>query len=243
MRYAIISDVHGNLEAFNVVLFELEKESPDQILFLGDIVGYGPDPNECIKKTEEVVNMALVGNHDQAAIGLTDVSYFNPYAREAIEWTVGELTEEGIMYLTHLPLTGEITVDNIFLVHSTPMRPQDWNYIFTIEDAIENFRYFSQSLCFIGHSHVPVIIEMNGEGTPSILKDEVMIKDGYRYIINVGSVGQPRDGNPDAAYAIYDTEESIVRIKRISYNYRKTQEKMRKAGLPEYLIDRLARGH
>lgn len=241
MRYAIISDVHSNLEAFKVVLSELEKESVGGILFLGDIIGYGPDPNECTKKIKEVTNKVLVGNHDHAAVGLTDVSYFNPYAREAIEWTMEELAEEGKSYLSKLPLTGSI--NDIFLVHSTPKRPQDWNYIFTIEDVIENFRYFSQSLCFLGHSHVPVIIEMDRAGRLEILKDEVEIKKDRRYIINVGSVGQPRDGNPDAAYAIYDTERSIIRIKRVPYNYQKTQEKMRKAGLPYYLIERLARGH
>ncbi len=242
MRYAIISDVHGNIEAFNVVLFELEKESPNQILFLGDIIGYGPDPNECIKRIKEVADIVLAGNHDHAAIGHTDISYFNPYAREAIEWTIGKLTEGEKLYLSQLPITGEVNIDHIFLVHSTPKRPQEWNYIFTFEDALENFRYFTQMLCFVGHSHVPVVIEMNRHGTLGILRDEVKIKEGCRYIINVGSVGQPRDSNPDAAYVIYDTEKSTVWIKRVSYNYHKTQKKMREEGLPNYLIDRLAVG-
>lgn len=243
MRYAIISDVHSNLEAFKVVLFELERESPDQIIFLGDIIGYGPDPNECIKEIREVADMALVGNHDHAAIGRTDIAYFNPYARDAIEWTMEQLTNGEKAYLSELPLTGEFTSDDIFLVHATPKRPQDWNYIFTLEDVLENFEYFNQRVCFIGHSHVPVIIAMDNSGRIDILKDEATIGKDYRYIINVGSVGQPRDGNPDASYAIYDTEDSIVKIKRVSYNYHKTQEKMKRAGLPYYLIERLARGH
>jgi len=233
--------VHSNLEAFKVVLFELERESPDQILFLGDIIGYGPDPNECIEKIREVADIVLAGNHDHAAIGLMDLSYFNPYAREAIEWTISELTQEGKTYLRGLPLTERI--DDLFLVHATPKRPQDWNYIFTLEDAIESFRYFSQRVCLIGHSHVPVIIGIDNSGRLNLLKDEVRVEKGHRYIINVGSVGQPRDGNPDAAYAIYDTEDSSVRIKRVSYNYHKTQEKMKKAGLPEFLIQRLGGGH
>lgn len=241
MRYAIISDVHSNLEALEVVLFELEKESPDQTLFLGDIVGYGPDPNECINKIKEVADIVLIGNHDHAAIGLTDISYFNPYAREAIEWTIGELTEERKTYLSHLPFTESI--DDMFLVHSTPKRPKDWNYIFTLEDVIENFEYFSQRVCFIGHSHVSVIITMDNSGRLDVLKDEVTIEKDHRYIINVGSVGQPRDGNPDAAYVIFDKGRSSVSIRRVSYNYRKTQEKMKKAGLPDYLIERLAKGH
>lgn len=242
MRYAVISDVHSNIEAFNVVLFELEKESPDQILFIGDVIGYGPDPNECIKKIKEVAYIVLIGNHDHAAIGLTDISSFNPYAREAIEWTIDRLTEDEKLYLSQLPITDKITKDDIFLVHSTPKRPEEWDYIFTFEDALENFRYFTQKICFIGHSHVPVVIEMDKHGTLEILRDEVKIKDGFRYIINVGSVGQPRDGNPDAAYVIYDTNKSTLWIKRVSYNYHKTQRKMRDEGLPDYLINRLAVG-
>lgn len=242
MRYAIISDIHSNIESFDVILLEIEKESPDRILFLGDIVGYGPEPSECIKKIKETTDVILVGNHDHAAAGLTDISYFNPDAKEALEWTIGRLTEEEKTYLSRLPLTGELTADDIFLVHSTPKRPQEWNYIFTIEDVIESFEYFEQRVCFSGHSHVPVIIAMDASGGIDILKDEARIEKDSRYLINVGSVGQPRDGNPDAAYALYDLEESTVKIKRVSYNYHKTQEKMRKAGLPDYLINRLSAG-
>ncbi|MEK6691724.1 MAG: metallophosphoesterase family protein [Nitrospirota bacterium] len=242
MRYAIVSDIHSNLEAFNIVLFELEGESPDQVLCLGDIVGYGPDPNECITKIRETANIVIVGNHDHAAIGLTDISYFNPYARDAIEWTMGELSEKEKGYLKQLPFNTEITKDDLFLVHSTPKRPQNWNYIFTVEDAIENFRYFTQRICFIGHSHVPVIIKMDNSGGIEIISEEAIIDEEHRYIINVGSVGQPRDGNADAAYAIFDKERSTVKIKRVSYNYKKTQEKMKKAGISDYLIDRIALG-
>lgn len=226
-----------------MVIFELKREYTDQILFLGDIVGYGPDPNECINLIKEIADVVLAGNHDYAATGLTDISYFNSYAREAIDWTIGGLTEGEKTYLTGLPLTGELTSDDIFLVHSTPKRPLDWNYIFTMEDVIENFEYFSQRVCFIGHSHVPAIIEMDISGRLDVLKDEVTIEKDHRYIINVGSVGQPRDGNPDAAYAVHDTENSIVKIKRVPYDYHKTQVKMKSAGLPYYLIERLAGGH
>lgn len=242
MRYAIISDVHSNLEAFESVISEIRRESPAQILFLGDIVGYGPDPNECIEKIKEAADIVLIGNHDHAAIGLTDVSYFNTYARAAIEWTMSQLNDRERSYLSELPMTGEFTSDDIFLVHATPRRPQDWNYIFTMEDIIENFECFTRKICFLGHSHIPVVIAMDNSGRLGVLKDEVTIEEGHRYIINVGSVGQPRDGNPDAAYVIYDTQSSIVRIKRVSYDYHITQEKMKKAGLPDYLINRLATG-
>lgn len=242
MRYAIISDVHSNLEAFESVISEIRRESPAQILFLGDIVGYGPDPNECIEKIKEAADIVLIGNHDHAAIGLTDVSYFNTYARAAIEWTMSQLNDRERSYLSELPMTGEFTSDDIFLVHATPRRPQDWNYIFTMEDIIENFECFTRKICLLGHSHIPVVIAMDNSGRLGVLKDEVTIEEGHRYIINVGSVGQPRDGNPDAAYVIYDTQSSIVRIKRVSYDYHITQEKMKKAGLPDYLINRLATG-
>lgn len=243
MRYAIISDVHSNIEAFKAVLSGIHKESADKIVFLGDIIGYGPDPNECIKEIIKIADITIAGNHDHAAIGLMDLSYFNPYARDAIEWTMGKLTEGERSYLSKLPLTAEIASDDVFLVHATPKRPQDWNYIFTENDAVENFGYFKHRICFIGHSHVPVIIVKDKYGSLGVMGDEIEIKTGYRYIINAGSIGQPRDGNPASAYALYDSDDSTVSIKRVPYDYSKTQEKMKKAGLSPYLIERLAVGH
>lgn len=240
MRYALISDIHSNLEALNVVLKEIEAEKVDRILCLGDLVGYGPEPNECIEKVRGITDLVLAGNHDYAPVGKVNVFSFNYYARMAIEWTAQELAETFVDYLSNLPL--KETVEDFVVVHATPKNPADWDYIMTLEDAIENFNYFQNQICFVGHSHIPLIlIQMNGRCWVNRVA-EVNIEKNKRYIINIGSVGQPRDSNPKSCYGIFDTEKMIFQLKRIPYNVKITQEKMRRAGLPEYLIDRLAYG-
>ncbi len=140
-----------------------------------------------------------------------------------------------------MPLTATHKKGDIIFVHSTPKMPHEWNYIFTMWDAYDNFAYFSEKICFVGHSHRPVII-IHQENDILLREEKTSIEDNRRYIINVGSVGQPRDGNPDASYAIYDTEKSVLEIKRVPYNFAETQKKMRNAGLPAYLIERLGMG-
>jgi len=238
MRYAIISDVHANIEALNAVLEKLREEGVDNLLFLGDSVGYGPNPNECIEILKETTKILLAGNHDWAAVGMADIEYFNPYARAAIEWTQETLNDKNRTFLKKLPLTE--TLDNILLVHATPREPEQWHYLLTIRDAYINFHFFSEKICFIGHSHSPAIIEYSPDGKTAVYKDHADIKEDHRYIINVGSVGQPRDGNPQAAYAMLN--KNSVGIKRVSYDIVSTQKKMRDAGLSSYLIDRLSRG-
>jgi predicted phosphodiesterase len=238
--YAIISDVHANLEALNAVLKEIEKERIDEILFLGDSVGYGPNPNECIESLRDSTEVILAGNHDWAAIGMTDITYFNPYARAAIEWTEDVLSDENKTFLRELPVAKKLRHGSILLVHSTPKEPEQWHYLSSMWDAYINFHFFTEKICFIGHSHVPAIIEAPPEGELRLYPSHVEIKDGHRYIINVGSVGQPRDGNPDAAYVLFN--EDSIEIRRVSYDIVLTQKKMRKAGLPSYLIDRLVVG-
>ena len=238
MRYVIISDVHGNMEALKAVLKEISKERADALLFLGDSVGYGPEPNESVELLRKEADILLVGNHDHAVLGLTDIEYFNPYARAAIEWTKDVLTDDNREFLRGLPIVR--TLEGILLVHSTPKEPEQWHYISNLWDAFVNFFAFKERVCLVGHSHYPVILEQDRKGEISVYKDHATLRQGCRYIINVGSVGQPRDGNPDAAYAVL-TEDSIE-IKRVSYDIVSTQKKMRRAGLPDYLIDRLVRG-
>ena len=272
MYYAIIADVHANLEALEAVLKDIKKRKIESILFLGDAVGYGPNPNECIEVLQEIVlestrteKFSLMGNHDSAVIGLTALEYFNPNARKAIEWTKGVLTDKNRRFLKSLPIfkslkdkdypspiplpRGEAArgrVKNIssgrdiYLVHATPKEPEQWHYLLTKQDAYINFHFFTEKICLIGHSHQPSIIEQLPEGEMVIYKDNAEIKDKHRYIINVGSVGQPRDGNPDAAYALLN--ENSIEIKRVSYDILSTQKKMREANLPLFLIERLARG-
>lgn len=240
MHYAIISDVHANLEALDSVLEAIRKEKVDTLLFLGDSIGYGPNPNECIEALKDEARVLLAGNHDWAAVGLTDIEYFNPYARLAIEWTAGVLTESNKNFLKDLPLAERLQKDSIYLVHSTPKEPSEWHYLLSIWDAYINFHYFHERICFLGHSHEPFIMELSPGDKMVAYKERAEIKDNFRYIINVGSVGQPRDGNPDAAYAIL--HKDLIEIKRVAYDIASTQKKMRTFGLPSPLIERLSRG-
>ncbi|MBN1298029.1 metallophosphoesterase family protein [bacterium] len=241
MRYFIFSDIHGNLEALESVFEVLSREKDCIPVCLGDIVGYGPNPRECIRAIRDRNILSLVGNHDHAAIEEIDISYFNPYAKEAVLWTRSILTESDFTYLRSLPVIRKL--GGMTLVHATPCNPEAWNYMFTLFDAQSNFKCFDTQLCFVGHSHHPIIIVQNPNGECWVHPHTTTgITSDQRMIINVGSVGQPRDGNPDAAYAIYDDEQGTVEIFRVKYEIRKTQEKMKRHGLPDYLIERLELG-
>jgi len=246
LKYALFSDVHGNWEAFTALEKALRAEAPDKV-FLGDIVGYGPDPKACIELLKETQAVALAGNHDHAAAGITDISYFNPLAKEAVLWTQTVLSPEDIAYLKSLAI--KVYVDEMCLAHATPYQPLSWQYIATLTDAKFNFEHFSGQLCFIGHSHEPVFIAATADGRCYVHREQLMeLSPQERYIINVGSVGQPRDGqprdgNPQSSYAIYDSSRNTVELKRISYDAAVTQRKILAAGLPEYLASRLELGY
>lgn len=236
---AIISDVHGNIEALKAVLRDIKKRGLKQVLFLGDAVGYGPDPDECVKTLSSECVILLAGNHDWAVLDQTDINYFNPYAKASILWTKRNISETGISILKNFEILREIEDKKIFLVHSTPKEPTEWHYLLTLWDAEINFHYFDNKICFLGHSHQPFIIERLPSGEMITHKNEVKIKETSRYIVNVGSVGQPRDRDPRACYAVID---EWIRIYRVEYDIKKTQEKMRSHGLPQFLIERLSEG-
>lgn len=240
MNYAVISDVHANIEALRAVLTEIRNKKITDILFLGDAVGYGPDPDECVEVLKSECKVLLAGNHDKAAIGLTDIEFFTPYARAAIEWTKETITEKTISILKDLPVSKEIEDNKILLVHSTPKQPEEWHYLLSLWDAEINFHYFENKICLLGHSHRPSIIERLPSGEMIAYRNEAMIGDVERYMINAGSVGQPRDGDPMACYVVIDDES--VKLHRVEYDIKKTQDKMRRAGLPIQLRERLARG-
>ena len=241
MRYGLISDIHGNLEALTVVINELEKRNVDEVLCLGDIIGYGPDPEECVDLVKRHANVILAGNHDYAAMGMLDISYFNPHARRAIEWTAGQISDETRKFLKERPLM--MVYDDFTIVHATPAEPEKWNYILSLEDAADNFAHFHNQVCFIGHSHVPVIIAKDEQGKISVRKGpEIHLQDNEKYIINIGSVGQPRDLDPRAAFAIFDTESKHYELLRVAYDVQTTQQKILKIGLPYFLAERLAKG-
>jgi predicted phosphodiesterase len=241
MRLGIFSDVHGNVEALDTVLRELEKEEVNLTICLGDLVGYGPDPNQCIKKVMNASDIVLAGNHDHAAVNLLSTEHFNEQARIAIEWTSQVLTNKSKNILSNLPMME--TIDQILIVHATPEEPEQWHYIFTVEDAYRNLINMSVPICLVGHSHAPMAFIQNEE-KKILLQNatEVDIQPNRKYIINVGSVGQPRDGDPRAAYGILDMEKNMFHLKRLAYPINKVQEKMVKKGLPAPLIERLTAG-
>ncbi len=232
MLIGIISDVHGNLPALEVVLGELKELKVDQVVCLGDTVGYGPFPNECVDLVRERCTVVLKGNHDSGLIGETPLDDFNQHGLSAILWSQKTVDPEKLEYLRGLPLTS--VREGITLAHASPLEPETWRYILTMEAAEESFKAFDTNLCFIGHTHVPVII---GEDS-SINRYR---KKG-RFIINVGSVGQPRDGNPDAAFGMYDTSHRSFKLARIPYDIKKTAEAIRSVGLPDFLAKRLFQG-
>jgi predicted phosphodiesterase len=241
MLYGIISDIHGNLEALNSVLGRLGKV--DQIVNLGDIVGYGPNPNECINKLKELNVPTVAGNNDKVASGEIDPEWFNKNAKNSILWTGEQLTKTNKAYLKNLPLV--VTGDDFQFVHGSLRYPLD-EYVTSLSEAIPTFEKMTRQLCFIGHSHSPMFIAKTKEGDYSgrALKDgeEVLVDNFDKIIINVGGVGQPRDGDPRACFGTYNSKTKIFTLHRVEYDIKKVQEKMKKAKLPQSLIDRLSLG-
>jgi predicted phosphodiesterase len=232
MRIAIISDIHSNVEALETSLDLIRQHKVDEIICLGDIIGYGANPNECIDLVRQATHHVLLGNHDEAAIELSKTEYFNPFARIAAEWTNGVLTEENAAYVRSLPFT--IERNGLMFVHSSPYEPEEWHYILSPVDAQFNFTYFSAPVCFVGHSHVPGIF------CEDIWTQEVV--PGKKFIVNVGSIGQPRDNDWRSSFGIFDTEQWTYENFRSEYDVNSAAEKIRKAGLPKALADRLLVG-
>lgn len=241
MKAAIISDVHANLEALHVVLKDIKKRRLKSIFCLGDLVGYGANPNECIDLCLKESKVVVAGNHDWAAIEKTDIASFNPVAAEAIRWTKQKLDPEGTKKLKGLELARQI--DNLMLVHATPADPAKWGYLLSLDEFEREFNHFRDQICFIGHSHVPVAVYQDDNGYCDLVRDNPFpIVAKRRYIVNVGSVGQPRDMDPRASYAIYDGNNNAIEIIRLDYNIPLAQQKIVLAGLPEVLADRLLAG-
>jgi diadenosine tetraphosphatase ApaH/serine/threonine PP2A family protein phosphatase len=241
MKYAVLADIHANITALQAVLTDIDSShGADEIWCLGDIVGYGPDPRRCIEIIQNRCSACVAGNHDWAAIGKIDTASFNPEAAAAIEWTSRQLKLEDIRLLESLPLTLE--KGGFTLVHGSPRDPI-WEYILSPAKAEQNLRFFKTPYCLIGHSHSPAWFECTESCSGHEFLPESMIKPGKkRLIINPGSVGQPRDGDPRAAYAIYDSDAETVTLHRIPYDITDTQLRMQDAGLPERLVSRLAYG-
>jgi diadenosine tetraphosphatase ApaH/serine/threonine PP2A family protein phosphatase len=240
MTTALISDIHGNLEALDAVLAEIQARRPRRVLCLGDVVGYGASPNECLAKVRKHCEVVLLGNHDAAASGGPEAARFNIYARVAAEWTAKTLTRENREYLQRLPLTS--SQESFYLVHASPACPRDWEYLLDRFDAEPQFHYFTEPICFIGHTHQPAVYMADPAGCKSLPLSNVTLEPDRRYIVNVGSVGQPRDHDPRACFAVYHEAAGVVEFVRVPYDIEGAQAKIRAAQLPEVLAARLATG-
>lgn len=241
MQCLVISDIHGNLTALEAVL----DDAPDfdELWCLGDLVGYGPRPNECIDRVRGYTHTSLAGNHDWAALGKLSLSSFNAIARTANKWTQRKLTATSRNYLNGL--SPRLEKGDFTLAHGSPREPV-WEYIMDSKTAYRNFEHFSTPVCLVGHTHVPVLFELDeehGRAEPLLPPFLGPVKLGpERVIVNPGSVGQPRDGDPQASYAVLDTEAMTWELRRVSYRIEVTQERMRAEGLPQRLIARLEAG-
>ena len=235
MRALIVSDVHSNLEAFQSVIDDAQRRNGfDQIWSLGDLVGYGPDPGECVDVLRRHDSIAVSGNHDLAAIGKLSVEAFNMYASMAALWTTEQLTVEQAGYLQGLPL--RIERDDFTGVHGSPRDPI-WEYVVSVGAAVASFLHFDTYWCLVGHSHIPFLCRPaeNGAVFLDFPLDTPVSLGTDRLIINPGGVGQPRDGDPRASYVIYDSDERTVFHHRTEYDIPTTQEKMRTHGLPNFV--------
>jgi len=241
MRWAIVSDIHSNLEALEAVLADLERERPEAIVCLGDFVGYGASPNECVARLRPLLAAAVAGNHDWAACGRVSVTGFSRDAAQAARWTGSQLTPEHREYLLGLPLA--VRWQGALLVHASPASPERWPYVLSPADAAEELGAFDERLGFIGHSHYPGGFDRDGAGRIQYTREaEIRLEPGHRYLVNVPSVGQPRDGDPRAGYCLVDEEAGVLRQVRIEYDVDGAMRRIHDAGLPRFLSERLLAG-
>ena len=239
MTAAIVSDIHGNLEALEAVLAHIDRNPPEVTVCLGDFVGYGAQPNECVEVLRPRLEAAVLGNHDAAALGRVRLGSFNDDAASAARWTGDALTPASRAYLESLPLA--LAWRGARLVHAAPRQPESWSYVLSPADAEDEMGSYGEALCFIGHSHYPGIFERDRSGRMGYTRAaEVELVEGHRYLVNVPSVGQPRDGDPRAGYLRWEGTR-LVHV-RIEYDVESAGRRILAAGLPRFLADRLQRG-
>ncbi len=239
MFYFIFSDIHGNVEALERVVEEIEIARPDVVVSLGDVVGYGANPAECIDIVQKIAHIRIGGNHDLAAAGLTESDCFNPTAKKSIRWTVTSLDPSRRDILEEYdPLRRH---GSCLFAHASPLSPLNWDYVYTVDQAKRIFDSFFEKYIFIGHTHIPGIISYSEEnGIRVVTGTVVQVQPGTRYLVNVGSVGQPRDGMAAASFVMLDTKKEWIMIRRVPYDIMSAQDKIRSVGLPESLALRLA---
>jgi predicted phosphodiesterase len=239
MKYAILADIHSNLEGLEAVLKDAEDQGITHYACLGDVVGYNANPVECLERIRAFDCPVVRGNHDHYCSHSDNLDGFHPLAADVVDWTRKRLTEEQRQYLQNLKMVDQ--VETFTIVHSTLDAPEMWGYVFDKLEAEANFNYQTTAICFYGHTHVPLAFE-KGDAVRSGLYSRIKVTMGKKYFINVGSVGQPRDGDPRAAYVVYDMLNNIIELRRVPYDFRATQEKILEAGLPNRVAARLAVG-
>lgn len=238
-RYAIIADIHANLDAFQVVLEDIKQQKCTHVVCLGDVVGYGANPKECLDIVRGMNIPVVKGNHDEYIGSDESPDGFNDAAAEAVAWTRAQLTEEDRKWLRDLKYFR--LVANFSIVHATLDAPQRWGYVFEKLEAAASFTYQNTQICFFGHTHVPVAF-IRDTGVRGGTYSKFRVEPGKKYFVNVGSVGQPRDGNPKAAYVIYDMPAQTIELRRLDYDIAAAANKILAAGLPQRLAERLYNG-
>ena len=239
MRIAVISDLHANLEATEAVLADARAHECDQYVCLGDLVGYNANPHECVEIVRDLECPTVMGNHDEQACLSSSSRDFNDLAEQAINWTREHLSEEDKRWLAELRMTRQVR--DFTIVHATLDTPNEWGYVFKNLDAAASFTYQHTTVCFFGHTHVAGAFVRDG-GVKRVVTEQLMIEPAKKYFITTGSVGQPRDGDPRAAYCIYHTDRSVVEQRRVKYDVAAAQKKILRAGLPRLLAERLEFG-
>jgi predicted phosphodiesterase len=239
MKFAILGDIHANLEALQAVLADAEEFGCDQYVCLGDVVGYGASPSECLEMIKNLNCPTVKGNHDEGCSQEDSLDDLNPLAQAALYWTRAQLSEEQKQWLRDLKMVRQVR--DFTIVHATLDSPNNWCYVTNRFDAMASLSYQFTQLCFYGHTHVPRIFEKSNSVRANSSNETSLVK-GIKYFINAGSVGQPRDGDWRAAYAVYDVDQQLVQIRRVEYDIALAQQKIKDAGLPEMLAERLALG-
>lgn len=243
MKYGILGDIHSNLSALEAVLDECRRQGVERILSVGDVVGYGAAPRDCLALLQEHDVAIVKGNHDAACVGEADLVCFNPYARAAVLWTIEQLTRDELKRLAALPMT--LDLDHCSVAHGTYHEPERYDYVQTTGDADPSLDHQPRAVCFVGHTHVPVTLlrtRDDPDRTAYTMEDVVELGEATRALVNVGSVGQPRDENPLAALGVFDSATNVYALHRVAYDVERESKRIREAGLPHVLADRLHLG-
>lgn len=240
MKYAILSDIHGNLDALEAVLKHTQTVGCSHFVCLGDVVGYGPNPKECLEIIRGLDCPIVIGNHDEYCATAQELTGFNPMAADGIRWTRAQLSDEEKEWLRSLKYIRR--VESFTIVHATLDLPEKWAYVFDKLAAAASFNYQHTAVCFNGHTHIPIAFVRGDKGIQGGLYTKIKIEIARKYFINCGSIGQPRDHNPRAAYVTFDLLNNLIELHRVDYDLTRTQKKLRAAGLPESLAQRLEHG-